>query len=174
VKPAAPTAEAIQAAQAAQLHAPAKAKIATENTQVKTQLSKPLTSLQTAAPVHHTATAASPGANTATPNVERSPANTPFTGEPAKPHVTEPTEAKPETTYHPQMESPAPQTHHPSPPPPATTYHPEPQGGGGAPPVHTQAPPASHPAPPSSQGNKPAPSNQNKNDSGNQNNPPGH
>jgi len=46
VRPPAPSAAAIQAAEAAQLHAPAKARIATTKTRVKTPLSTPLTSLQ--------------------------------------------------------------------------------------------------------------------------------
>ncbi len=87
VRPPPPTAEAIQAAQAAQhSSAPAKARIATENTTVKTPLTKPLTSLQPAAPIHTTANTSTAGANgfngakTVNPNAQH-PATSPFTGE---------------------------------------------------------------------------------------------
>ena len=99
MKPPPPSAAAIQAAQTARLHAPAKAKIATENTTVKTPLTAPLTSLAPVTPVHHATGATGTGfnnANTVNPNTEHSAASAPFTGESVnKPSVTQPTEIKP-------------------------------------------------------------------------------
>ena len=115
VRPPAPSAAAIQEAQTAQLHAPAKAKIATEKTTVT-----PLTSLVPITKAPRTTNAATPGANAVNPNTEHSAANAPFTGEPAKPSVTQPKEVTPATTYHPQNQV-NPQTEVK----PATTYHPE-------------------------------------------------
>jgi hypothetical protein len=202
VKPAAPTAEAIQAAKTAQAHAPTTARIATTKTKVKTPLTKPLTSLEPVAEVHHTTSAATTGANTIKPNEEHSAASAPFTGEPVKPSVTESNEVKPETTYHPQTESevkpattyhpeteakPA-ETYHPQ-SEPATTYHPEteakptetyhPQSEPShesAPPTHTQSAPApaNKPTPSGGQGNKPAGDNKDKNAQGANNNQQGH
>jgi hypothetical protein len=170
VKPVAPTTEAIQAAKTAQAHAPATARIATTKTTVKTPLSKPLTSLEPVAQVHHTTSAAPSAlhnANTINPNEEHSTANAPFTGESVKPAVTQPNEVKPaetyhppstppETTYHPQTQAPPAQTYHPQTEAkpetkpeakPETTYHPQAQVNHEAPPpTHTQAAPASHPA----------------------------
>jgi hypothetical protein len=114
VKAPAPTTAAIEAAETAQLHAPARAKIATEKTAVRMPLTKPLTSLAPVAEVHHATTS---GANTVNPNVEHSAATAPFTGEPVKPAP----------TYKPQTESPGGETYHPSYTPPAQTYHPETQ-----------------------------------------------
>jgi hypothetical protein len=190
VKPPAPTAGEIQAAQTARLHAPASARIATEKTTVKTPLNKPLTSLQPVAQVHQTTNATPSGVNSfngatsVNPNTQHPTGSSPFTGESVKPAVTQPSEVKPTTTYHPQTEVKPSETYHPSstPPtttyhpqtevkpsetyhpsstPPATTYHPQPQGNGGGGPVHTQAAPANHPA--ASGGNKPAPASGNGN-----------
>ena len=125
VKAPAPTAAAIQAATTAQAHAPAKAKIATVNTPVKTTLTKPLTSLAPVAPVHRTTSTTAPSANTANSNVEHSTAESSFTGESVKPSAPQPNAVKPTTTYQPQAQSSGAQTYHPSSTPPATTYHPE-------------------------------------------------
>ncbi|MCE0523549.1 MAG: hypothetical protein LV480_11635 [Methylacidiphilales bacterium] len=108
VRPPAPTSEAIQAAQTAEMHAPASARIATAKTTVRTPLNEPLTSLQPVAQVHHSAT-------TVNPNTVHATANSPYTGEPVKP----------ETTYHPQTQSSSSPTYHPYNTPPATTYHPQ-------------------------------------------------
>ena len=99
VRPPAPSPEAIQAARAAQLNAPATAKIATAKTPFKTTLSKPLTSMAPVAPVRHTTSAAAPASN---PNVSHPSASSPFTGESEKPAVTQPNPVKPETTFHPE------------------------------------------------------------------------
>jgi hypothetical protein len=152
VRPPAPTPEAIQAAQTAQLHAPAKAKIATEKTTVRMPLNKPLTSLQPVTQVHPTT------------NTEHSAAINPFTGEPVKPAVTQPNEVKPTPTYHPQSEVQPqtevkpPTTYHPQsevqpqtevkPPTtyhpqsevqPTQIYHPQPQGNNNPPATHTES-----------------------------------
>ena len=124
VRPVAPSAEAIQAAKTAQLHAPAKAKIATEQTTIRTPLNKPLTSMEPVAPTHKTATAASPAASSLNQHPSASSA---FTGEPAnKPESTyhPQTEAAPATTYHPQAEQKPAATYHPQ-SAPAPTYHPQ-------------------------------------------------
>jgi hypothetical protein len=189
VKSPAPTSAAIQAAQTAQLHIPAKARIATAKTILKTPPNKPLTSLETVTPVRRTTNVATPapnsfnGANTINPNAEHSTANAPFTGEPGKPAMTQPNEVKPAETYHPQTEIKPPteekpaeiyhpateakptETYHPSSPPPAETYHPQTQINHEAPPpTHTETAPANHPAVTGGQGNKPAAGgNENKN-----------
>jgi hypothetical protein len=142
VKPPPPSAAAIQAAQTAQLHAPATAKIATEKTTVT-----PLTSMKPVAPIHETANAATPGvngnANTVKPKTEEhTSANAPFTGESVKPAVTQPNEVKPATTYHPENEvkpavtqpnevKPTPVYHPSATPHPAQTFNPQTQSSGG-------------------------------------------
>jgi hypothetical protein len=89
LKPAAPSAAAIQAAQTAQLHAPARAKIATAKTVPRTTINKPLTSMQTASPTRQAATTGASTINTYKTGVEHATANSPYTGEPvnAKPNV---------------------------------------------------------------------------------------
>jgi len=125
VRPAEPTAEAIEAAKTARLHAPATAKIATEKTKVKTPLTKPLTSMEPVTQVRRTTETAAPsvnapgGANTFDRKAEPSAVNAPYTGEAVKPAATAPayhpdTEAKPAATYRPETEA-----------KPAATYHPE-------------------------------------------------
>lgn len=133
VKPLPPSAAAIQAAQTAQLHAPAKAKIATEKTTVT-----PLTSLKPVAPVPGTANVANPGvnafngANTVKPKTEEhTSANAPFTGESVKPAVTQPNEVKPTPKVYPQTESSGSQVYHPTSTPSTETYHPQTQSSGG-------------------------------------------
>jgi len=135
-----PSPAAVQAAQAAQLHAPAKARIATEKTVPRTTLSQPLTSLAPVAPVHRTTTAAPATANTfnnAKPSgtgVEHPAASAPFTGEPVNHTANSPsaqtykpqTEEKPAETYHPQTEvKPVPAYHPQAEEKPAQTYHPQ-------------------------------------------------
>jgi hypothetical protein len=167
VKPPPPTPQAIQAAQAAQLHPSAKAKIATQQTTVKTPLTKPLTSLAPVAQVHRTTNAATPGANssngakTVNPNAGQAAANSPFTGEPVKPTPSHTqTQSSGAQTYHPSnMPTPTPshtqtqssggQTYHPSTTPPPTTYHPQTQSSGGQTyhPSTTPPPQTYHPQP---------------------------
>ncbi|HEV3271235.1 MAG TPA: DUF6600 domain-containing protein [Candidatus Methylacidiphilales bacterium] len=185
VRPPAPTAEAIKAAETAQLHAPAKAKVATEKTAVRTTLTKPLTSLQPVAPVHH-ATGASANsvapsterANSVAPSTEHYGATAPFTGEPEKKrpepqpsevkptptyhpeNVQTPTEVKPTPTYHPENVQPPTEvkptpTYHPENVQPPPTYHPS-----SAPPTetyHPQSQPTHESAPPPR--TEPAPGN---------------
>jgi hypothetical protein len=139
VRPPAPSAEAIQAAKTAQLHAPATAKIATAKTKVKTPITKPLTSLQPVTQTHATS-AVSPGASSVNSNAKHSAASSPYTGEPANkpattyhapsevaPAQTHPeTEQKPAQTYHPETEQkPAPTYHPETEQKPAPTYHPQ-------------------------------------------------
>jgi hypothetical protein len=128
VRPPAPTPAAIQAAQTAQLHAPANARIATEKTTVKTPLNKPLTSLEPVAQVHRTTNATTGGgngANTVRPT-EHPAGSAPFTGETAKSTETHPNEVKPKPTptYHPQTQS---QVQPQNEAKPSTTYHPQSQ-----------------------------------------------
>jgi len=86
VKPAAPSAAAIQAAQTAALHAPSKAKVATEKTVPRTTLTQPLTSMEVAKPTRQISNptgagaGAVNGANTIKPNPQHSTANSPYTG----------------------------------------------------------------------------------------------
>jgi len=187
VKPPSPSAAAIQAATTAQAHAPAKARIATEQTTVKTPLNKPLTSLAPVSQERRTTNAV----NSNTPAVQHSTASSPFTGESVKPstgtenkpattyhpekEVTPQTENKPATTYHPEKEV-TPQTenkpattYHPEKEvtpqtenKPATTYHSQGQGNGGGGPVHTESAPAKKPAATGGQGNKPTGGNEKK------------
>ncbi len=85
VKGTAPTPEAIQAAQTAQLHATSKAKIATEKTVPRTTLTQPLTSMDVAKPTHQVSNAAGPGvgavngANTFKPSTEQAAVKSPYT-----------------------------------------------------------------------------------------------
>jgi hypothetical protein len=127
IKPPAPTPAAIQAAQTAQQHASAKSKIATQKTQPKTTLTKPLTSLKPVTPTQKTTPSQANKSNeTAKPNTES--ANT---GEPQKPTTTsqseneikQPSEKTSPTTYHPQTES-KPQESEEK-PPTTPTYHPQ-------------------------------------------------
>ena len=103
IKGTAPTPEAIQAAQTARLHAPAKAKIATEKTVPRTTLSQPLSSMEVAKPTHQVSNTAGPGAgavngaNAVNPNVQQHPAaKSPYTGETVNPN----------TQQHPAVNSP--------------------------------------------------------------------
>jgi hypothetical protein len=196
LKPAPPTAEAIQAAKTAASHVPDKARIATSQTPVKTVLSKPLTSLPPVGPVHHTTSVAAPGY---APSQAHPSGTAPYTGESVKPTTTQPKEVKPATTYHPESQDhpastyhaapattqtyhsdsevkPAP-TYHPSSTPPMSTYHPS-----STPPAPTyhpsSTPPAQayHPEPPVTH-TAPAPTSPAGNNApggnGNKNKPPG-
>jgi hypothetical protein len=102
VKAPAPSEQAIQEAQTAQLHAPKKARIATENTQIKTPISQPLTQMTPVSQMNHTAnTATHPatasGFNNATTHPgEVHSANSPYTGQ----------SVNPGSTYHPQSINP--------------------------------------------------------------------
>ena len=80
VRAAAPSPAAIQEAQAARLHAPANARIATENTVSKATFNKPITALQTVTPRRETG--AAPGANAFNQGAQHSAVNSPYTGEP--------------------------------------------------------------------------------------------
>ena len=98
VKGAAPTPEAIQAAQTARLHAPSKANIATEKTVPKTTLSQPLTSMEVAKPTHAAIGGnTAPGANTFKPNAEKPAAKSPYTGEAVNPNTQQPAVKSPYT-----------------------------------------------------------------------------
>jgi len=178
LKPAAPSAEDIAAAKEAQTHIPATAKIATAKTRIKTSITKPLTAMQPAAQVHHTATASAPAANSYkpyTPSEEHSATSSPYTGEADKPAPSyhPQAEAAPAPTYHPQTEAaPAPTYHPQTEAAPAPSYHPQaeapapsyhPQAEAPAPSYHPQgevtheaAPSASHPQV-AAPANKPAP-----------------
>ena len=132
VRPNAPTAEQVQAAQEARDHAPARAKIATEGSPVKT-FNRPLTSMQ---PVVQTARTQSvtPGANVVHPSAQPSAAGAPYTGESAN-HNAQHTTVNPAYTGEPNHTAvnPQPNVVHPSatspytgePEKPATTYHPQ-------------------------------------------------
>jgi hypothetical protein len=183
IRPAAPTAEAIQAAKTAQAHAPATARIATSKTRVKTPITKPLTSMTPVTQAHHaTTSAATSGTNerTAAPSEEHAAAS-PYTGE-AKPEAkpeteTEKpashpeTEAKPETAYHPETEAKPAATHTESEEKPEAEHHtesaPKPEASHPESEVKHEAAPASHPAPAA----KPAAKSDDK---GNGQNPNGH
>jgi hypothetical protein len=116
--PAAPSAAAIEAARAAQASAPAKARIATENTPVRTTATRPLTAMT---PVSQLARA-NPATHPVNAPVEHTTAASPFTGEPGTPK----TEANPASTYHPQAVVNPATTYHPqSEAAPAPTYHPQ-------------------------------------------------
>ncbi|MCE0483316.1 MAG: hypothetical protein LV479_03655 [Methylacidiphilales bacterium] len=132
VHPAAPNPQAIQAAQAAQTHASAKAHIATDKTPVTHMLSKPLTSMQAATSKPSTPSGTGVNANAQVQHNEQVQhpetqhnAESSFTGEPPKPQVTH-TQANPEINK------------------PAETYHPETQGGGNFTPNENKTP-AYHP-----------------------------
>jgi hypothetical protein len=122
LQPAAPSEAAIQEARTAQLHAPAKARIATEKTTIKTPLNKPLTSLAPVTQFHKSnATTSSTSGfnnpNAVTPNAQHSAASAPFTGEPVQHtqtfhpqnQVAPQTEVQHTQTFHPQNQV-APQT----------------------------------------------------------------
>jgi len=149
VRPPAPTPEAIQAAQTAQLHAPAKAKIVTDKTPVRTTLTQPLTSMQPVAQTHRTPNTAPTtgangfnGANTVNPNTPHPAASAPFTGEPTTPPVThQKKEVQPQTEATPSATHPAasaPFTGEPATPP--ATHHTQPQ----VQPQTEATPPATH------------------------------
>ena len=147
LKPAAPSSADIAAAKEAQAHIPATAKIATAKTKIKTSITKPLTSMQPAAQVHHTTTASAPAANsynsakTYSPSEEHSTASSPYTGEADKPAANyhPETEAAPAPAYHPQAEAAPAQTYHPqAEAAPVTTYHPQAEATP-APSYHPQA-----------------------------------
>jgi hypothetical protein len=160
IRPAAPSAEAIQSAQEARRNAPANARIANENTPMKTTFSKPLTSMEPVAQTHRTENTATPGANAVRPEAQQPGSNGGFTGESVKPasehHAatdaytgeparTEatPNEVKPATTYHSQTENTGGQAYHPSETQqavphhteseikPAQTFHPQSENSGG-------------------------------------------
>jgi hypothetical protein len=177
VRPPAPSAEAIQAAKAAQSHAPATAKIATAKTKIKTPLSKPLTSLAPVNQVHNTTSAVHPAASSAytgepankpaatyhpesevAPSAVHPSASSAYTGEPAnKPETAyhPETEEKPAATYHPETEPKPEATYHPqTEEKPAPTYHPQTEEKP-APTYHPESAPATHEAPP--QVHQPAP-----------------
>jgi hypothetical protein len=110
-----PSETAIQAAQTAQLHAPAKAKIATERTVPRTTLSQPLTSLPPVAETRRNATTTAPGAantfnNAQTPNpgAQHPAASAPFTGESVNHPASNPsvqTHPQNEQAFHPQTQN---------------------------------------------------------------------
>ena len=84
VKPPPPSAELVKAAQTAQLHAPASAKIVTEKNTPRTTFAKPYAPQEQVPPL----------------NAEHNAANAAFTGEQAKPHVSQPNETAPAQTFH--------------------------------------------------------------------------
>ena len=166
--------EAIQAAQTAASRAPARAKVASANTEARTQFTQPLTSLKPVSAVRQTTPATHTGVNAthATTTAPRTESST-FTGE-HNGAVNRPSEVKstPQTTFHPQTEteSRTPEesavtpkkttsssedrytgggssdtpVHHTTSAPPSGTYHP--QSSGGTVP-HSPVPPAREPAP---------------------------
>jgi hypothetical protein len=175
LKPAAPTAAEVQAAQTAQLHAPASARVVTAKTKLKTRITTPLTSMK---PVQQ----ARPATRTATgESTEHTASGSPSAGEPVKPAATHTEEVKPaaETgdrapgpaTYHPETPAkPAPTTTYhpetPAKPAPTTTYHPETP----AKPAPTYHPaPESHPQPAPPANHPPADKNGDGNENKNQN-----
>jgi hypothetical protein len=100
VRAPAPTSAAIQAAQTAQAHIPAKAKVATASTPTNAAVNRPLTSLTPAAQVHRTTNATTPGTsnvNRANSPTTHSTANSPFTGESTAPRTE--THVQPSTTH---------------------------------------------------------------------------
>ena len=174
VRPTAPTAEEVQAAQTAQLHAPASARVVTAKTRVKTTITTPLTSMKPVSQVRSpakTATTEKPstGEKTESEGTQHAAGSPAYTGESVKPPVTHPDEVKPAPTYHPETESkPAPPpSYHPeteTKPAPAPSYHPatQPKPAPAAPAYHP-APAQTYPAAP--QGSRPPPAAAgNKND----------
>jgi len=141
LKPEAATPEDIQAAHAAQLSAPASAKIATAKTPFKTTLSKPLTSLKPVTQVHKTTTATTPAIKTTNPPVIHTTANTSYTGESVKPTVKESTEMKPAVTPPPPVKPVTTTTYHPSTPPPSHPTTTSGQGGNKPPPAKSEKKP---------------------------------
>ena len=100
VKGTAPTPEAIQAAQTAQLHATSKAKIATEKTVPRTTLSQPLTSMEVAKPTHQAPNATGVAGNGTTilkPYTEHAAVKSPYTGGTETPAVNHPAATSPYT-----------------------------------------------------------------------------
>jgi len=95
IRPQAPTPQAIQEAQQAQAQAPANAGIVTAKTPFKTTLHKPLTSLPPVSQQTRPATTAvTPAIHTGQNNAA------PLTGEPVKPHVSQPNATAPAQTFH--------------------------------------------------------------------------
>ena len=134
-----PSTEAVQAAETAQHHRPANARVATENTAVSTPMTQPLTSLQPVSETHSSRhnqdaeTSANGFHHTANVNAAPQPAPTPThvytpshedratansaTGEPVH-HAQAP-------TYYPQTQGTPTQTYHPqTQPAPTQIYHP--------------------------------------------------
>jgi hypothetical protein len=166
-KPAAPSAEAIASAKEARASAPKSANIATSSTQMKTHLSKPLTSMAPV-PQTHTASAAAPAEKPTSPAASH-PAESSFTGETQKPAPTyhpaaeapatggevyhpqsqfkpTPTEGSSGQVYHPQTQNEGGQVYHPQTEEkpmeekPAPSYHPEAQAPASS--YHPQEAPA--------------------------------
>ena len=176
LKPPAPTTEEVQAAQTAQLHAPAGARVATEKTRIKTAITKPLTSMKPVGQVHQTAKTATGGSTLTGAKTESAAGGSAYTGESVKPAPAPAyhpeTEVKPAPTpaYHPETEvKPAPTpAYHPETevkPAPTPAYHPETPVKPAPAPAYHPAPPQSHPQPAPAASHPPA--GQGKNEDGN-------